>query len=59
MAGLLLCGALSYGQMIPDNVGKSSNGLPPALVNVGFDPQLNKQIPLDTPLSTNTDSRPR
>ena len=34
-------------QMIPDNVGQSSNGLPPALVNVGFDPQLNAQIPLD------------
>ncbi len=33
--------------MIPDNVGQSSNGLPPALVNVGFDPQLNTQIPLD------------
>jgi protein SCO1/2 len=49
VAGLLLCGALSHGQMIPDNVGQSSNGLPPALLNVGFDPQLNKQIPLDTP----------
>ncbi len=35
-------------QMIPDNVGQSSNGLPPALVNVGFDPQLNAQIPFDT-----------
>jgi protein SCO1/2 len=35
--------------MIPDGVGKSSNGLPPALVNVGFDPQLNAQIPLDAP----------
>ena len=34
-------------QMIPDNVGQSSNGLPPALVNVGFDPQLDAQIPLD------------
>ncbi len=33
--------------MIPDNVGQSSNGLPPALVNVGFDPQLNAQIPPD------------
>ena len=33
--------------MIPDNVGQSANGLPPALVNVGFDPQLNAQIPLD------------
>jgi protein SCO1 len=48
-AGMLLCGMLAYGQMIPDGVGQSSNGLPPALVNVGFDPQLNAQIPLDTP----------
>jgi protein SCO1 len=48
MAGLLLCGAVAHGQMIPDGVGQSSNGLPPALVNVGFDPQLNAQIPLDT-----------
>jgi protein SCO1/2 len=37
--------------MIPDNVGQSSNGLPPALVNVGFDPQLNAQIPMDTPFA--------
>jgi protein SCO1/2 len=34
-------------QMVPDNVGQSSNRLPPALVNVGFDPQLDGQIPLD------------
>jgi len=33
--------------MIPDNVGQSSNGLPPALRTVGFDPQLDKQIPPD------------
>lgn len=33
--------------MVPDNVGKSSNGLPPALANVNFDPKLNAQIPLD------------
>ncbi len=49
MAALLLCSGLVHAQMIPDNVGQSSNGLPPALVNVGFDPQLNAQIPLDTP----------
>ncbi|MGB7438707.1 MAG: SCO family protein [Candidatus Acidiferrum sp.] len=49
ISGLLLCGLASRAQMIPDNVGKSSNGLPPALVNVGFDPQLNAQIPLDAP----------
>lgn len=35
--------------MIPDNVGQSSNGLPPALANVGFDPQLNAQMPMDDP----------
>lgn len=45
---LLLNLAASQAQMIPDNVGQSSNGLPPALVNLGFDPQLKAQIPLDT-----------
>jgi len=49
LACLLLCSLASRAQMIPDNVGQSSNGLPPALVNVGFDPQLDAQIPLDTP----------
>ncbi len=49
MTALLLCGTINHAQMIPDNVGQSSNGLPPALANVGFDPQLNKQIPLDSP----------
>jgi|GEM_PF-4881869 len=44
---LLLSFSAGRAQMIPDNVGQSSNGLPPALVNVGFDPQLNAQIPLD------------
>jgi protein SCO1 len=46
---VLFYGTLALGQMIPDNVGQSSNGLPPALLNVGFDPRLNAQIPLDTP----------
>jgi len=49
VAALVVCCSAAYGQMIPDNVGQSSNGLPPALRNVGFDPQLNAQIPLDTP----------
>jgi protein SCO1/2 len=47
MTVLLLNLTAGSAQMIPDNVGQSSNGLPPALVNVGFDPQLNAQIPLD------------
>jgi protein SCO1 len=38
-------------QMIPDNVGQSSNGLPPALENVAFDPQLEAQIPLQVPFA--------
>ena len=47
-AALLLAANLARAQMIPDNVGQSSKGLPPALVNVHFDPQLNAQMPLDT-----------
>lgn len=47
LAALLLAASAARAQMIPDNVGESSKGLPPALVNVGFDPQLDKQIPLD------------
>jgi protein SCO1/2 len=41
----LLCGG-SMGQLAP-SVGQTSSGLPPVLVNVGFEPQLNKQMPLD------------
>jgi len=48
IAALLVAGSWSSAQMIPDDVGRSSKGLPPALVNVHFDPQLNAQIPLDT-----------
>jgi protein SCO1/2 len=48
MMALLLNLTASSAQMIPDSVGQSSNGLPPALVSVGFDPQLDAQIPLET-----------
>jgi protein SCO1/2 len=34
-------------QTIPDSVGKASSGLPKQLQNVGFEPQLNAQLPLD------------
>jgi protein SCO1/2 len=47
LAVLLLTAVVGGAQMIPDNVGQSSKSLPPALVNVKFDPQLNAQIPLD------------
>ena len=45
IAVLLLAASAGNAQMIPDNVGQSSKGLPPALVNVKFDPQLNARIP--------------
>jgi protein SCO1/2 len=47
IAVLLLAAVAGSAQMIPDNVGQSSKRLPPALVNVRFDPQLDAQIPAD------------
>ncbi|HET7107575.1 MAG TPA: SCO family protein [Candidatus Acidoferrum sp.] len=47
IAVLLLAAVAGSAQMIPDNVGQSSKNLPPALVNVRFDPLLNAQIPAD------------
>jgi len=49
IATLLLCKSAGQAQTVPDSVGQPANGLPPALVNVGFDPQLNAQIPLEDP----------
>ena len=44
----LLAFSLAAGaQTIPDTVGKSASGLPAQLQNVGFEPQLNTQVPLD------------
>ena len=34
-------------QAVPSNVGPSAATMPPALVNVGFEPPLNRQMPLD------------
>jgi protein SCO1/2 len=50
IAGLvaLLAFTIAAGaQTIPDNVGKPSSGLPAQLQNVGFEPPLNGQLPLD------------
>jgi protein SCO1 len=50
IAGIVTLFALSFAagaQTIPDNVGKSSSGLPMQLQNVGFEPQLNAQLPLN------------
>jgi len=45
---LLALSVASGAQTIPDSVGKSSSSLPAQLQNVGFEPQLNAQLPLDT-----------
>jgi len=50
ITGIVSLFALSFvagAQTIPDNVGKSPSGLPAQLQNVGFEPQLNAQLPLD------------
>jgi protein SCO1 len=44
---LVIASPGTHAQTIPSDVGKSSANLPPALVNVGFEPPLNGQIPLD------------
>jgi len=49
IAILLFSGGLTHGQAAPSNVGVNSATVPAQLQNVGFDPQLNAQIPLDLP----------
>jgi protein SCO1/2 len=49
VAALLLAGSMAHAQAVPSNVGPSSVTMPAQLVNVGFEPQLNAQIPLDLP----------
>jgi len=45
---LLLSSAVAYAQAAPD-VGTPARSLPPLLQNVGFEPPLNGQLPLDLP----------
>jgi protein SCO1 len=45
---LLALSVASGAQTIPDSAGKSSSSVPAQLQNVGFEPQLNAQLPLDT-----------
>jgi protein SCO1/2 len=47
IAALLLAAFTLRSQTIPSNVGTASTTMPPALVNVGFEPPLNGQMPLD------------
>ena len=49
IAVLLVSGAIARGQAVPSNIGVNSTTMPAQLQNVGFDPQLNAQIPLDLP----------
>src|SRR5579863_4017596 len=44
---LLALSSAAGAQTIPSTVGKPSSGLPAQLQNVGFEPQLNAQVPLD------------
>lgn len=46
---LLASGVASGAQGLPDRAGRTSSALPPALQNVGFEPPLDGQIPLDLP----------
>jgi protein SCO1/2 len=47
IVALLALSIAAGAQTIPSNVGRSSSGLPAQLQNVGFEPQLNAQVPLD------------
>jgi protein SCO1 len=46
---LLVSSSLARAQAVPSNIGVNSSTMPAQLKNVGFDPQLNAQIPLDVP----------
>ncbi len=47
IVALLLLSTAANAQTIPDNVGPAAKSLPRVLQNVGFEPQLNAQLPLD------------
>src|SRR6202022_3537755 len=49
IAVLLISGGIARSQAVPSNIGVTSTTMPAQLKNVGFDPQLNAQIPLDLP----------
>jgi protein SCO1/2 len=47
IAALLLAASAAQAQAVPSNMGPTAATLPRALQNVGFEPQLNAQMPLD------------
>lgn len=54
LAVLLIAGCALHAQTIPGNVGPSAATMPPALQNVGFEPPLNGQMPLNLPFRDET-----
>lgn len=54
IVALLAVSCSLHGQTIPDNVGPSAATMPPALQNVGFEPPLDGQMPLDLPFRDET-----
>src|SRR5579862_3450297 len=48
LLGSTLCTVVSA-QTIPSNVGQTASTLPPGLRDVGFEPALNSQLPMDLP----------
>jgi len=53
-ASLLFVAGVSRAQMAPDNVGQPANGMPAILQGVSFRPELNGQMPVDTPFKDET-----
>src|SRR3989454_2896413 len=51
---LLFTAATARAQMTPDNVGQPASGMPAVLQNVGFEPPLDGQMPLDLPFRDET-----
>ena len=52
---LLLAASQSLrAQSVPSSVGQTAANMPPALRNVGFEPPLNGQVPLDVPFLDET-----
>jgi protein SCO1 len=54
VAVLLFAASLAHAQTVPSNVGPAASNMPPALQNVGFEPTLNGQMPLDLPFRDET-----
>src|SRR5689334_2631789 len=54
MFGLLAASGALQAQTVPSKVGPSPAMMPPALQNVGFEPPLNGQMPLDLPFRDET-----